>query len=56
MQLHLKLNRTSNDDAIFKINTVGDDGKITLERISWIIPHVTPSLFAQNNLYRIIQN
>ena len=56
MQLDLKLNRTSNDDAIFKIDTLGDVGKIVLERISWIIPHVSPSLIAQNNLYNIIQN
>lgn len=56
MQLDLKLNRTSNDDTIFKINTVTDAGKIVLERISWIIPHVSPSLIAQNNLYSIIQN
>jgi hypothetical protein len=56
MQLDLKLNRTSNDDAIFKINTLGDVGKITLDRISWIIPHVSPSLLAQNILYNIIQN
>ena len=56
MQLDLKLNRTGNDDAIFKINTVTDAGKIIVERISWIIPHVSPSLIAQNNLYSIIQN
>ena len=56
IQLDLKLNRTSNDDAIFKINTVNDAGKIVFERISWIIPHVSPSLIAQNNLYKIIQN
>ena len=56
MQLDLKLNRTSNDDAIFKINTVNDAGKIILEIISWSNPHVSPSLIAQNNLYNIIQN
>ena len=55
---------TRNDDnnAIFKSNAVDDggndvvvDGKITLSKISWFMPHVTPADKDKMDLYKIIQ-
>ena len=51
-----KLTLTRNDDnnAIFRANAA-DAGKITLSKISWFMPHVTPADKNKMDLYKIIQ-
>ena len=51
----------NNDDAIFNTNNVGvgggdavADGKVILSKISWFMPHVTPSDKDRFELYKII--
>ena len=51
----LTLNRSGNDEAIFKANgTIA--GKVELSKLSLFMPHVTPSVMARNNLYKIIES
>ena len=38
----LTLVRKSDDDAIFRANAV-DAGKVTIDKISWFMPHVLPA-------------
>ena len=50
----LTLTRNDDNDAIFRDNGVGA-GKITLSKISWFMPHVTPAGKDKMELYKIIK-
>ena len=49
----LTLTRNSNDDAIFR--AVAAEGQITLSKISWFMPRLTPADKDKMDLYKIIQ-
>ena len=56
------MTRNDDNDAIFKSNAVDGggadvvaDGKITLSKISWFMPHVTPADKDKMELYKIIE-
>ena len=51
----LTLVRKSSDDAIYRANDA-DNGKIVLDKISWFMPHTTPSDGVRNKLYKIIES
>ena len=56
----LTLTRNDDDDAIFRphadaAGNLVDAGKITLSKISWFMPHVTPADEPKWNLYKIIE-
>ena len=50
----LTLTRNNDNDAIFKAGAV-DAGKITISKISWFMPHVTPADKDKMELYKIIE-
>ena len=50
----LILTRKGTEDAIFRPDNV-DSGKITLSKISWFMPDVTPADEDQMELYKIIE-
>ena len=50
----LTLTRNNDDDAIFRDNGVAA-GKITLSKISWFMPHVTPPDKDKMDIYKIIE-
>ena len=50
---NLTLTRNDDEDAIFRNG--GDAGKITLSKISWFMPHVTPADKDKMELYKIIE-
>ena len=50
----LTLTRNNDNDAIFR-NNAAAAGKITLSKISWFMPHVTPADENKMELYRIIK-
>ena len=50
----LTLTRNNDNDAIFKDNAAVA-GKITLSKISWFMPHVTPADKDKMELYKIIE-
>ena len=50
----LTLTRNDDNDAIFRANAV-DAGKITLSKISWFMPHVTPADKDKMDFYKIIE-
>ena len=50
----LTLTRNNDNDAIFKDGGI-DRGKITLSKISWFMPHVTPADKDKMELYKIIE-
>ena len=50
----LTLTRNDDEDAIFRANGV-DAGKITLNKISWFIPHVEPADKKKMDLYKVIE-
>ena len=50
----LTLTRNDDEDAIFRDNGV-NVGKITLNKISWFMPHVEPALKEKMELYKIIE-
>ena len=58
---NLTLTRNDDNDAIFKSdqnNAVGNpyaDGKVILSKVSWFMPHVTPSDKDKMELYKIIE-
>ena len=54
MQQRLTLTSTSDDNAIFRTNTVVN-GSIELEKISWFMPHVIPSDAYRLQLDKIIE-
>ena len=56
----LTLTRNDDNDAIFRAANYADGnpvavGKITLSKISWFIPHVTPADKDKMELYKIIE-
>ena len=51
---NLTLTRNDDNDAIFRAGGV-DAGKITLSKISWFMPHVTPADKDTMELYKIIE-
>ena len=54
MKQTLTLERNDDDDAIFPANTA-DDGKVTLNKISWFMPHVMPADKEKMELYKMIE-
>ena len=52
MKQNLTLTRNNDNDAIFRANAT-DNGKITLNRISWYMPNVMPN--DKMKLYKIIE-
>ena len=50
------LERTSDDDAIFKATTVGDTAKVKLSKISWMMPRVQPNDEMKYKLYKSIES
>ena len=51
----LTLVRKSNDDAIFRDNATAD-GKISLDKVSWFMPHVLPADTEKFQLYKTIES
>jgi hypothetical protein len=51
----LTLVRKSDDDAIFRL-AAADAGKVSLGKISWFMPHVTPADMARMTLYKTIES
>ena len=59
----LTLTRNNNDDAIFKSDRqagnpavdIVEDGVVTITKISWFMPHVTPADQYKMELYKIIE-
>src|ERR1043165_4570364 len=47
--------RKSDDDAIFRLAAV-DAGKVDIAKISWFMPHVTPSDMERMQLYKTIES
>ena len=54
MKQTLILTRNNDNDAIFRVNAA-DNGKITLDKISWYLPHVMPADKDKLELYKIIE-
>ena len=54
MKQPLTLTRNDDNDAIFRANAA-DDGKITLDKISWYMPHMMPADKEKMELYKIIE-
>ena len=54
MNQTLTLTRNDDNDAILRANAA-DAGKITLDKISWYMPHVMPSDKEKMELYKIIE-
>ena len=50
----LTLVRQTDDDAIFRANAAGA-GKVHIDRISWLMPHVDPADMAKMQLYKTIE-
>ena len=50
----LTLTKNNDDEAIFKAGATAK-GKITLSKISWFMPHVTPADKVKMELYKIIE-
>ena len=55
MKQTLTLVRKSEDDAIFRDNAAAA-GKITLDKVSWFMPHVLPADTEKFQLYKIIES
>jgi hypothetical protein len=51
----LTLVRQSENDAIFRADNAGP-GKVTLDKVSWRVPHVEPALQQKANLLKLIEN
>ena len=54
MKQTLTLTRNNDNNDIFKVNAV-NNGRITLKKISWYMPHVTPEDKEKIELYEIIE-
>ena len=54
MKQTLTLTRNDDNDTIFRANA-SDVGKITLDKISWYMPHVMPADKEKMELYKIIE-
>ncbi|XP_060085074.1 uncharacterized protein LOC132564438 [Ylistrum balloti] len=55
MKQTLTLVRKTDNDAIFR-NANVDDGKITLEKVSWFMPHVLPADAEKFQLYKTLDS
>ena len=55
MKHTLTLVRKSNDDAMFRDNAMAV-GKIVLDKVSWFMPHVTPSDTEKYQPYKMIES
>ncbi|XP_060066426.1 uncharacterized protein LOC132546722 [Ylistrum balloti] len=55
MKQTLTLVRKTDNDAIFR-NANVDDGKITLEKVSWFMPHVLPADAENFQLYKTLDS
>ncbi|XP_060078562.1 uncharacterized protein LOC132558055 [Ylistrum balloti] len=55
MKQTLTLVRKTDNDAIFR-NANVDDGKITLEKVSWFMPHVLPADADKFQLYKTLDS
>ena len=55
LQHTLSLVRKSDDDAIFRANAA-DAGKVSLNKISWFVPHVHPADAERFSLYKNIES
>ena len=51
----LTLVRKADDDAIFRANGVAA-GKVNLDKISWFMPHITPSDMERMQLFKTIES
>ena len=51
----LTLVRKSDDDAIFRANAA-DAGKVTIDKISWFMPHVLPADAEKFSIYKEIES
>lgn len=51
----LTLTRTDDDDAIFRLAAV-DAGKVTLDKVSWFMPHILPADAQKFELYKEIES
>lgn len=51
----LTLTRDANDNAIFR-HADADAGKITLSKLSWMMPHITPADTEKFRLYKTIES
>ena len=54
MKQTLTLVRKSDSDAIYKA-AAADDGKITLDKVSWLMPHVLPADAEKFQLFKTIE-
>ena len=54
MKQTLTLTRNDGNDAIIRANAA-DVGKITLDKISWYMPHIMPTDREKMELYKIIE-
>ena len=54
MKHTLTLTRNDDDDAIFRANAA-DEGRVTLDNVSWFMPFVTPGLKEEIELHKIIE-
>ena len=48
------LTRNGDDDAVFRANAA-DEGRVTLDNVSWFMPHFKPALKEESELYKIIE-
>ena len=54
MKQTLTLTRNDDNDAIFRAKAA-DAGRITLDKLSWYMPHVMPADKEKMELYKIIE-
>ena len=54
MKQTLTLTSNNDDDAIFRANATAN-GKITLDNISWYMPHVVPEIEDKMKQYKIMR-
>ena len=47
--------RKTDNDAIFR-DAAADVGKVTLDKISWFVPHVIPAVAEQFSIYKTIES
>ena len=52
---NLTLVRKTDDDAIFRLAAAGA-GKVSLNKISWFMPHVTPADAEKFSIYKTIES
>ena len=55
MKHSLTLVRKTDDDAIFRAAAAGS-GKVSLDKISWFMPHVIPNDAEKSSIYKTIES